>query len=109
QETLTWAVRQAAERGVRPLPLLDAGNLAGVLDEAAAADLLAQGKDLQELKAGDCIQEAPPLFAYETPWTELIPAMQRHHAVLVQNALGITSMDRRDWLRALARIDHNLD
>jgi cystathionine beta-synthase len=106
QESLAWAVRQAGERGVHPLPILDGTRLLGVLDENAAATLLSQGKDLEKMTADACLKKSPPVLSLDSPWTELATAMQVHHVVLIETKQEWISITQRDWLRALGRINH---
>ncbi len=106
-ETLAWAVRQAGERGVRPLPVVDtAGALLGVLDEAAALDALADGRDLEALRVADFVAPAPPVLEPSRPWLRLREALAEHPAVLVALDDGYVPFDRRDLLRSLGRLDH---
>jgi cystathionine beta-synthase len=106
EDSLAWAVRQAGERGVRPLPITDGENLLGVLDELAAAEYHAAGKDLNNLVAGTCLIPSPPVLSPTDSWKQAAEALKSHEAVLVKNGQGWTSLNRRDWLRALGRLDH---
>lgn len=105
-DSLAWAVRQAGERGVRPLPITDGKNLLGVLDEQAASELLAAGEDLKDHTAASCLASPPPVLSPSDPWRMAAEALKSHEAVLVRNTQGWTSLNRRDWLRALGRLDH---
>ncbi len=101
------ALRQAGERGVRPLPLRARdGRLLGVADEGALLRLLADGADLEQIPARRCLAPAPPVLAPEAPWTEALEALLAHEAVLVAGDGGWTGLDRRDLLRRLPRLQN---
>jgi cystathionine beta-synthase len=107
-DTLAWALRQAGERGVRPLPVRGAGGeLLGVLDEAAALRRLAEGAALESLRVADHLAPPPPLLRAEAPWREALAALASREAVLVERADGsLAPLDRRDLLQSLRRLDH---
>lgn len=104
-EPLAWAVLQAGERGVRPLPVRDAqGALRGVLDESAALQRLAQGEDLTRLFVRDFLAPAPPVLDAAAPWRAAQNALREREAVLVRRADGVlVPLDRRDLLQSLRR------
>jgi len=106
-ESLAWAVRQAGERGVRPLAVLTRdGVLAGALDEQAAIDALAAGEDLESRQAGDFLTAAPPVLRPDQPWSEAVAALREHEAVLVELEDGYTTFDRQDLMQGLKRLAH---
>ncbi len=106
-ESLAWAVRQAGERGVRPLAVLTRdGVLAGALDEQAAIDALAAGEDLESRQAGDFLTAAPPVLRPDQPWAEAVAALREHEGVLVELEDGYTTFDRQDLMQGLKRLAH---
>ncbi|MBC8404101.1 MAG: pyridoxal-phosphate dependent enzyme [Planctomycetes bacterium] len=106
-DCLAWAIRQAGERGVRPLPIANGDELLGVLNEQAAAEHLASGDDLTSILVGSCLSPAPPVLSGADSWQVAAAALKDYEAVLVRNSQGWTSLNRRDWLRALGRLDHS--
>ncbi len=107
-DTVAWAVRQAGERGVRPLPVQVAigGELLGVFDEDRALELLVAGTNLDDLQVSSCMQPAPPILKVDSPWQDAVSALKEHAAVLVKVDDEYRSLDRRDLLQALKRLDH---
>ncbi|MDA1260018.1 MAG: pyridoxal-phosphate dependent enzyme [Planctomycetota bacterium] len=108
-DTLAWALRQSAERGVRPLPVRDAdGKLIGVLDEDAALRRLAEGAALEALKVANHLAPPPPVLRADAPWREAIVALEGREAVLVQRADGsLAPLDRHDLMQSLRRLKHD--
>jgi predicted transcriptional regulator len=108
-DSLSWAVRQAGERGVRPLPVQEGlgGPLLGIFDEDRAVVLMAEGADLDQLKVTDCMTSAPPVLDANAPWQEAVEALKENESVLVDVRGEFRSLDRRDLLQALKRLDHN--
>ncbi|MDP6849602.1 MAG: pyridoxal-phosphate dependent enzyme [Planctomycetota bacterium] len=107
-DTLAWAVHQTGERGVRPLPVVENGTLLGVLDEDAAIACLTQGKDLNQLKVADFMQAAPPVLEATAPWTDAANRLQTSERILVRDKNGFLSFSRRDLIRALPRLQHEV-
>lgn len=109
EDTLAWALRQAGERGVRPLPVREAGGrLAGVLDEDAVLRALAGGADPAALRVAGHLAPAPPALSAGAPWTEAVAALRGRESVLVQRADGaLVPLDRRDLLQTLRRLRHS--
>lgn len=107
-DTLEWAWRQFAERGVRPLPVVAAagGELLGILDEDRLFALLAAGAALAEHPVAEALAPPPPVLAAAAPWREALAALAGREAVLVADARGWTALDRRDLARALPRLRH---
>ena len=107
-ETLFWAARHMGERGVRPLPVLaeEGGELLGVVDEMRVMELLAADEPLEPLLVQDYIAEAGVVLDASAPWTEALAALTEHERVLVREPDGWASLERRDMLRALPRLDH---
>ncbi len=105
-ETLAWAVLQAGERGVRPLPVRGPdGALLGVLDEAAAVHRMAAGEDLNRLFVRDHLAPAPPVLDAAAPWRTALEALRTREALLVRRADGAwVPLDRRDLLQSLRRM-----
>jgi cystathionine beta-synthase len=109
EDNLAWALRQAGERGVRPLPVLARrdGDLLGVLDEDAALARLAAGAPLAELLVRDHVAPPPPLLDAAAPWQAATEALRKCEAVLVRRTDGsLIPLDRRDLLQGLRRLDH---
>ncbi|MBO45613.1 MAG: cystathionine beta-synthase [Planctomycetes bacterium] len=106
EDTLAWAVHQTGERGVRPLPVLQNGELAGVLDEDAAIACMVQGEDLDQLRVADFIQPAPTVLEATSPWSEALSQLQESECVLVRDGKGLVPFSRRDLIRALPRLKH---
>lgn len=109
EDTLAWALRQAGERGVRPLPVLARrdGPLLGVLDEEAALRALAAGAPLAELCVRDHLAAPPAVLDAAAPWRAAAEALRGAEAVLVRRADGsLIPLDRRDLLQGLRRLDH---
>lgn len=107
EDTLAWAVRQAGERGIRPLPIADGTTLLGVLDEHAAAAHLTEGKDLTQFPVQACMTDAPPVLSLQDPWKDASALFQTHEVLLIRTEDGWTSLHIQDWLRALPRLDHS--
>ncbi len=107
-ETLYWAARHMGERGVRPLPVLEeeGGALLGVVDEARVMELLAAGEPLELLLVQDYIAEAGPVLDASAPWSEALAVLAEQERVMVREPDGWASLERRDMLRALPRLDH---
>ena len=107
-ETLYWAARHIGERGVRPLPVLEeeGGALLGVVDEARVMELLAAGEPLESLLVQDYIAEAGPVLDASASWSEALAVLAEQERVLVREPDGWASLERRDMLRALPRLDH---
>lgn len=107
-DTLAWALRQAGERGVRPLPVRGAdGALLGVLDESAALRRLAEGAALDALRVADHLAPAPPVLRADAAWREALAVLGAREAALVERADGtLVPLDRRDLLQSLRRLDH---
>lgn len=107
-DTLAWALRQAGERGVRPLPVFGAsGALAGVLDEDVALARLAAGADPAALCVADFLAAAAPPLRAGAPWREALAALSAREAVLVERADGVlVPFDRRDLMQGLRRLSH---
>jgi cystathionine beta-synthase len=108
-DSVSWAVRQAGERGVRPLPVQEGlgGELLGVFDEDRALALLAEGKDLDAINVSECMAQAPTVLDAHAPWQEAVEALKHCEGVLVNVRGEYLSLDRRDLLQALKRLDHN--
>jgi len=109
EDTLLWALRQAGERGVRPLPVQArrGGALLGVLDEDAALLQLAAGAPLAELRVQDFVAPPPAVLDAAAPWSAACAALRAAEAVLVRRADGShIPLDRRDLLQGLRRLDH---
>ncbi|PCH80888.1 MAG: cystathionine beta-synthase [Planctomycetota bacterium] len=107
QDTLAWAVHQAAERGVRPLAVAEDDKLLGVLDENAALALLSRGEDLEKLIVADFIAPAPPVLDATAPWQLAIATMADSERILVRDEKGWIPFSRRDLMRALPRLRHD--
>ena len=107
-ETLYWAARHMGERGVRPLPVLEeeGGAMLGVVDEARVMELLAAGESLEPLLVQDYIAAAGPVLDASAPWSEALAVLAEQERVLVREPDGWASLERRDMLRALPRLDH---
>jgi len=108
-ETLAWAIRQAGERGVRPLAILSRSGetLMGILDEDKAIRVLAEGADLDSLKAGDFVTTAPAVLELSQPWKEAVDALANHEAVLVKMADGgFATFSRQELMQGLKRLAH---
>lgn len=107
-EALAWAVRQAGERGVRPLAIMSRanGDLLGVLNEDAAIAAEVEGSTLEELKAGDFVQAAGTILKLDQPWQAATDALANAESVLVQLADGYTSLSRQDLMQGLKRLKH---
>ncbi len=108
-DSVAWAVRQAGERGVRPLPVQDGlgGKLLGVFDEDRALQLLAEGANLDKMHVAQCLCAAPVVLLAGAPWQRAVEALQHTEAVLVEVRGEYRSLDRRDLLQALKRLDHS--
>ena len=106
-ETLAWAVRQAGERGVRPLAIVsrDGEALLGALDEDAVLRVQCEGADLDALQAGDFVTTAPPVLQLEQPWRDAVDALADREAVLVaMEDGGYTTFSRQDLMQGLKRL-----
>ena len=109
-ETLDLAWRQLADRGVRPIPVAasrDSRELLGVVDEGRLLELLASGADLAQHPVAGALLPPPEVLAAGAPWRAALEATSRAEPVLVEDALGWTSLDRRDILRGLPRLRHD--
>jgi cystathionine beta-synthase len=108
-DTLGWALRQAGEKGYRPLPVLGSpqGPLVGILDERAALAAQVAGLDLENARAGDYLTEAPPVLPADAPWRDAVDALADNEAVLVRTARGWEGLDRGDLMQTLRRLDHS--
>ncbi len=106
EDTLAWAIRQAGELGIRPLPIVDSktGELRGVLNEGKAIKHLANGKDLESISAGDCLEPIPPCFTPEDTIETALEAISTKSSILIQEKDGWTSLDSRDLLQGLKRL-----
>jgi cystathionine beta-synthase len=108
-ETLAWAIRQAGERGVRPLAIIarDGEALLGILDEDKAIGVLSQGADLETLKAGDFVTTAPAVLELNQPWKDTVDALANHEAVLVKmEDGGFATISRQELMQGLKRLAH---
>ncbi|PCJ55140.1 MAG: cystathionine beta-synthase [Planctomycetota bacterium] len=108
-ETLAWAIRQAGERGVRPLAIIarDGEGLLGILDEDKAIGVLSQGSDLEMLKAGDFVTTSPAVLELDQPWKDAVDALASHEAVLVKmEDGGFATFSRQDLMQGLKRLSH---
>ncbi len=108
-ETLDLAWRQLADRGIRPIPVVaarDDRELLGVVDEAALLRLLAAGEELADHAIADHLLPAPAVLEAGAPWRAALEALAETEPVLVADADGWTSLDRRDILRGLPRLRH---
>ncbi|MGB0952401.1 MAG: pyridoxal-phosphate dependent enzyme [Planctomycetota bacterium] len=106
-ETLAWAVRQAGERGVRPLAIVsrDGDALMGVLDEDAVLKVQCKGADLDALKAGDFVMDAPQVLQLDQPWKAAVDALADREAALVaMEDGGYTTFSRQDLMQGLKRL-----
>lgn len=105
-DTLAEAHKHLAQRGVRPLPVLDraGGALVGVVDELALLRALCGGIPLEERRVAEVVAPPPPVVAAAAPWTLLRDALQRHEAVLVLDPGGYAGMERSELLRSLRRL-----
>ncbi len=108
-ETLAWAVRQAGERNVRPLAILNrkSGLLLGIFDEKAAIHQLSRGADLENLEAGDFALPVTTILQLAQPWHDAVTALDKVEGVLVQLPDGYTSLTRQDLLQGLKRLKHD--
>ncbi len=108
EDSLAWAVRQAGELGIRPLPILDpgTGDLLGVLDEKKAIRHLADGDDLEVIPVGDCLEPAPLCLKADDSLQACLDALADGNPILVDAPGGWTSLDSRDLLRGLKRVEH---
>lgn len=107
-DSVAWAVRQAGERGVKPLPVQEGlgGELLGIFNEDRALELLTAGEDLNQMHVSECMSPAPPILDPAAPWQDAVDALKEHSAVLVNVRGEYRSLDRRDLLQALKRLDH---
>ena len=107
-DTLGWALRQAGEKGFRPLPVMDAetGPLLGVLDEGAALRALADGAALEDARVADYLAPSPTVLDAAAPWREAVAALEREPALLIRTARGWEGLDRSDLMQTLRRLDH---
>jgi len=109
-EGLDLAWRQLADRGVRPIPVVerrDGGALLGVVDEDRLLELLAAGADLAQHTVAEALVAAPELLPAAAPWRAALEALAQREPVLVEDEQGWTSLDRRDILRGLPRLRHD--
>lgn len=108
-DSLAWAIRQAGERGVRPLPVQTelGGELLGVLDEDAALQRLSDGSDLESLQVKDCITDGGPILTPDLPWSAALESLGSREAALVKVGDEYLSLSRQDLLQALKRLDHS--
>lgn len=106
-DSLEWALRQAGEKEMRPLPVLESadGPLLGVLDETAALDAVAAGVDVAAARVADYLAGPPPVLEAGQSWRAAAEAMTRRERVLVRTARGWEGLDRRDLLQTLRRLD----
>jgi len=77
-----------------------------VVDEARVMELLAAGEPLEPLLVQDYIAEAGPVLDASAPWSEALAVLAEQERVLVREPDGWASLERRDMLRALPRLDH---
>ena len=106
-DTIAWGIRQAGERQVRPLPVIDNDNLLGIFDEDKAIDLLSNGSDTSAMLVSDCLDDSPILVLdVSQPWQDATAALTSHDSVLVKNSDGYSSLSRNDLLRSLTRLNH---
>ncbi len=107
-ETLAWAVRQAGERGVRPLAILrrQDDSLLGVLDENKVLQAQSKGVDLESQLAGDFLASPPPVLSLAQPWQDAVEALAEREAVLVSHTDGYAPFNRQELMQGLKRIRH---
>ncbi|MDG2309752.1 MAG: pyridoxal-phosphate dependent enzyme [Planctomycetota bacterium] len=106
-DTITWGIRQAGERQVRPLPVIDNDNLLGIFDEDKAIELLSNGSDTSSMLVRDCLDDSSILVLdVSQPWQDATAALAHHDSVLVKDADGYSSLSRNDLLRSLTRLNH---
>jgi cystathionine beta-synthase len=108
-ETLAWAIRQAGERGVRPLAIQSREDdaLLGVLDEDAAIKVLSEGGDLEALQAGDFVTAASTVLKLDQPWKAAVDALSDREAVLVEmEDGGYATFSRQELMQGLKRLSH---
>ena len=69
-------------------------------------ELLAAGEPLESLLVQDYIAEAGPVLDASASWSEALAVLAEQERVLVREPDGWASLERRDMLRALPRLDH---
>ena len=107
-DTVAWGIRQAGERQVRPLPVIENGKLLGVFDEGKAIALLASGNDATSINVSEYTAAAPSVLNASQPWRDALEALAQHDSVLVVSDNNYSSLSRNDLLRSLSRLEHNL-
>ena len=72
---------------ISQLPVFHGTALAGLLSESAIVELIAAEKDLSELRAGDAMEEAPPLVPQSTP-LRIVAELLTHAPLVVVTSQG---------------------
>ncbi|MFT7516403.1 MAG: cystathionine beta-synthase [Myxococcota bacterium] len=106
-DTVAWGIRQAGERQVNPLAVLDNGVLIGIFDEEKAINLLSHGTSIDNMTISDCLCAAPVVLEHQQAWQEATAVLEKHESVLVKDGDHYSSLSRNDLLRSLSRLDHN--
>ena len=106
-DTLAWGIRQAGERQVRPIPILDDGKLLGIFDEEKAIEFLSSGANCDLIKVKESMRTAPIVLDCQQPWQDAIHAISIHESVLVKTTNAYSSLSRNDLLRSLSRLNYN--
>jgi len=73
--SLSEAVRKMKHYNISQLPVMEKGNVVGLLAETGVIESIHEGKDIKTLKAADVMDEAPPSIPVKTPMrivTELL-------------------------------------
>ncbi len=66
-ECLSEAVKKMRQHGISQLPVIEKGNVTGLLAETNVIESIHAGKDIKKLKVSDAMGEAPPTVPEKTP------------------------------------------
>ncbi len=66
-ETLSEAVKKMKQHGISQFPVIEKGNVIGLLAETNVIESIHAGKDIKKLKVADVMGEAPPTVPEKTP------------------------------------------
>lgn len=85
EENLSDVAKTMFEKGYSQAPVYENDRIKGIITEKSFIKLLLEpGKDLRKLRVKDALIEEAPVYPYNTPLRNLIPALLDYYTVLVE-------------------------
>lgn len=102
-EPISEAVRKMKAHGISQLPVMDGSRVAGLISEGDIIDRMAEGKNPNEMKAGESMGEAPPIIVKATPVSAVTELLRHFPLVIVaENGKPKGVITKADVLRKIS-------